>query len=78
MKRLNLWGVCMALCLIALACGTSQSGKRVSKSEGREKVCVEGLGVLTISEIDGHQYVLFGGFNAGGLVHHNGCPCLEK
>lgn len=33
---------------------------------------------VEVVELDGHEYVVYEGYKAGGLTHHEGCPCLEE
>jgi hypothetical protein len=33
------------------------------------------MGVFTL---DGHEYVVWDGYHAGGIVHHAGCPCIGR
>lgn len=35
-------------------------------------------GKLNTVEHDGHKFVVFAGHNKGGIIHHPGCPCLQR
>ena len=29
-------------------------------------------------EVEGHKYVIYDGYNQGGIVHAESCPCKER
>lgn len=33
---------------------------------------------ITTTEYDGHRYILYKGYERGGITHDPDCPCREK
>ena len=29
-------------------------------------------------EVEGHKYIIYDGYNQGGIVHAESCPCKER
>lgn len=37
-----------------------------------------GTNALFIETVEGHDYVIYDGYNKGGIVHAESCPCKQK
>lgn len=46
---------------------------------GKEsKKMVSSADEIYIVEVEGHKYVIYDGYNQGGIVHAESCPCKKK
>lgn len=50
-----------------------------SLSEGKEdRKIVGNTDEIYIVEVEGHKYVIYDGYNQGGIIHAESCSCKEK
>lgn len=50
-----------------------------SKGKGKENGKIVGISdEIYIVEVEGHKYVIYDGYNQGGIIHAESCSCKEK
>lgn len=50
-----------------------------SLSEGKvDRKIVGSTDEIYIVEVEGHKYVIYDGYNQGGIIHAESCPCKER
>lgn len=37
-----------------------------------------GTNAIYVEEVRGHEYVIYDGYNKGGIVHAESCPCKQN
>ena len=57
--------------LLIVGCETSDNGKENGKIVGSTDE-------IYIMEVEGHKYVIYDGYNQGGIIHAESCPCKER
>lgn len=57
--------------LLIVGCKPSSNGKENGKIVGLTDE-------IYIVEVEGHKYVIYDGYNQGGIVHAESCSCKEK
>ena len=66
----------LTLTLLALLALTMAGCKKTE--QGLESTSGLFYGEITTTEYNGHRYILYKGYNRGGIIHDPDCPCREK